>query len=50
MAVNAVKPRRSPLGRFCATERRSRERGSNHTGICRHTDEQTTLLLLAKLL
>ena len=34
----------------CATERRSRERGSNHTDVCLHADELVTLLLLAKLL
>ena len=50
LAVNAVKPRRSPRGRFCATERRSREHSSDHTKVCRHSDEQATLLPAAKLL
>ena len=50
MAVDAVQLTRSPLSRFGAAERRSRERGSDHTHVCRHADELATLLLLTKLL
>ena len=45
-----LQPTRSPLSRFGAAERRSRERGSDHTHVCRHADELATLLLLTKLL
>ena len=48
--VDAVWPSRSPLSRFGAAERRSREHGSEHTKVCRHADEQATLLPAAKLL
>ena len=50
MQSNTVQPTRSPLSRFGAAERRSRERGSDHTHVCRHADELATLLLLTKLL
>ena len=50
MAVDAVWPTRSPLSRFCAAERRSREHSSDDTKVCHHADEVATLLLLTKLL
>ena len=50
LAVDAVWPTRSPLSRFGAAERRSREHSSEHTKVCRHADEQATLLPAAKLL
>ena len=49
LAVDAIQPGRSPLSRFEAAERRSREHGSDHTDICRHGDELAASLLLTKL-
>ena len=50
MAVDAVQPAKSPLGRVSATERQSREHGSDHTDDCQRADELPTLLLPTKLL
>ena len=49
LAVDAIQPGRSPLSRFEAAERRSREHGSDHTDVCRHGDELAASLLLTKL-
>ena len=49
LAVDAIQPGRSPLSRFEAAERRSREYGSDHTNVCRHGDELAASLLLTKL-
>ena len=48
LAVDAVWPTRSPLSRFCAAERRSREHSSDDTKVCHHADELATLLLLTE--
>ena len=50
LAVDAFQPRRSPLSRFSAAERWSREHGSDHTDVCHHTDKLATLLLATNLL
>jgi len=50
LAIDAFQPRRSPLSRFSAAERRSREHGSDHTDVCHHDDTLATLLLATNLL
>ena len=50
MAVDAVQPAKSPLSRFGATERRSREHDIDHTRDCQRTNKLPTMPLTAKLL
>ena len=50
MAADAVQPTRSPLSRFGAAERRSREHGSDQIHDCQRADKQPTMPLLAKQL
>ena len=50
MAVDAVQPAKSPLSRFGATERRSREHDIDHTHDCQRNNKLPTTPLTAKLL
>ena len=50
IAADAVQPTRSPLSRFGAAERRSREHGSDQIHDCQRADKQPTMPLLAKQL
>ena len=50
MATDVIQTARSPLSRFDAAERRSREHGSDHMHDCQRADKPPTMPLLAKLL
>ena len=50
MAADAVQPTRSPLSRFGAAERRSREHDSDQMHGCQRADKLPTMPRLANLL